>query len=256
MSRKLGDTIIYDFTTHNPLTGAVSDADSTPTCEVFENDTDTPILTPAVTKRTSKTGNYRVPIAATSGNGFAVGRSYNVIVDVTMNTMQAKSCIASFTLDSKRIGDLNDLAQASILSDATPFPGADIALIHAKTTNLPANPASQTNLDVAVSTRAVESTVAKDATVAKEASLAALAKDATVAKDTTVAKDSTVAKDATVAKEATVLLLPVATDTQLSGTHGAGSWEGGVPPTPAEIEAYLATIHGDGSWEKGAEFPV
>ena len=32
--------------------------------------------------------------------------------------------------------------QATILSDATPFPGADIALIQAKTTNLPASPAA------------------------------------------------------------------------------------------------------------------
>jgi hypothetical protein len=45
-------------------------------------------------------------------------------------------------------GDLTNQAalasavQALILSDSTPFPGADIALIQAKTTNLPASPAA------------------------------------------------------------------------------------------------------------------
>lgn len=106
MSRKLGDTIVLDFTTHVAGTGAVSDADSTPTCEVFEDQDDTPKLTPTVTKRTGKTGNYRVPIAATEGNGFSVGKSYNVIVDVVMGSIEAKSRIASFTLDGKRVSDL------------------------------------------------------------------------------------------------------------------------------------------------------
>lgn len=108
MSRKLGDTITYDFTTHNPATGVVSDADSTPTCEVFEDDNDTAILSPTVTKRTGKTGNYRVSIPATAGNSFSVGSSYNVIITATVNSIQAKSRIAAFTLDGKRISDLND----------------------------------------------------------------------------------------------------------------------------------------------------
>ena len=48
--------------------------------------------------------------------------------------------------------------QGKILNDATPFPGANVNAkvgdVKAKTDNLPANPASQTNLDVAVSSRA------------------------------------------------------------------------------------------------------
>ena len=133
MSLKLGDTIVIDFTTHNPATGAVSDADSTPTCQVFKDATDTPILTPTVVKRTGQTGNYRVSIAVTAGNNFAVGSSFNVIVAATVNTFQAKARIAMFVLDGKRLSDLNDLAQSGILSDGTPFAGADIADIKAKT---------------------------------------------------------------------------------------------------------------------------
>ncbi len=105
-TRKLGDTIVHDFVTHNPTSGAVSDADSTPTCEVFEDDNDTAILSPTVTKRTSKTGNYRVSIAATTGNGFEVGKSYNVIVSATVATITGKARIPSFTVDGYRGSDL------------------------------------------------------------------------------------------------------------------------------------------------------
>lgn len=40
-------------------------------------------------------------------------------------------------------------------------------------------------------------------------------------------------------------------DTQLSGTHGAGSWEGGGAgaPTVEEIDAELTANHGGGSWQ-------
>lgn len=99
---RLEDTIYKDFTTHNPNTGSVSDADSTPTCAVYEDSTDTAILSPTVVKRTSLTGNYRVPIAMTSANGFEVGRSYNVIVTATVNGVIAKDCIDSFIIDTPR----------------------------------------------------------------------------------------------------------------------------------------------------------
>jgi hypothetical protein len=127
--RKLGDIIVLDFTTHNSSTGAVQDTDLLPTCEIFEDDNDTAILTPAVTKRVDKTGNYRISIEATIGNGFEIGKSYNVIISATVNDISAKSRIDSFVLDSKRINDLNDLSQSQILSDSTPFAGVSVDLI-------------------------------------------------------------------------------------------------------------------------------
>jgi hypothetical protein len=108
--RKLGDIITLDFTTHNPFTGAVQDTDSLPTCEVFEDENDSEILIPIVTKRVGKIGNYRVSIEATIGNGFEIGKSYNTIISATVNNISAKSRIESFVLDSKRINDLNDIS--------------------------------------------------------------------------------------------------------------------------------------------------
>jgi len=124
--RKINDIIVLDFTTHNPFTGAVQDTDSLPTCEIFEDDNDSEILTPTVTKRVGKIGNYKILIEATIGNGFEIGKSYNVIISATVNNISAKSRIESFVLDSKRIIDLNDLSQSQILSDSTPFAGANI----------------------------------------------------------------------------------------------------------------------------------
>ena len=168
MNPKLSETIYADFITSSPTTGAAVDADTLPTCEVFEDATDTAILTPAVVKRTGKTGNYRVTIACTGANGFETGKSYNAIVAATVGAVAAKAVIQSFMV---RTSSADDLA-ASILTRATPAqvqselvtynaakPGAAMALtstydsaktastqasvdaIAAKTNSLPADPA-------------------------------------------------------------------------------------------------------------------
>lgn len=98
MERQLGQTITLDLTTHNPLTGQVSDADALPTCEVFEDATDVAIISPAVTKRVGKTGNYRVSFAITTANGFEEEKSYNVIAQAVVVGITAKSRIASFVV--------------------------------------------------------------------------------------------------------------------------------------------------------------
>ena len=101
--RIIGDTITLDFTTHDPRTGQVSDADVLPTCEVLEDNNDTPILTPTVVKRGSATGLYRVTFAATAANGFLVASSYNVDVEATVSGITAKSRIGSFRLNNIRV---------------------------------------------------------------------------------------------------------------------------------------------------------
>lgn len=115
----LGETIVVDFITSG-ATGAAVDADSTPTCEVFEDATDTAIVTPTVTKRTSKTGNYRIPIVCTAGNGFEAGKSYNVNVSATVGGVAAKATVKSFILRANStdsaltVGTNNDKAGYSI----------------------------------------------------------------------------------------------------------------------------------------------
>ena len=84
-------TLFFDVTTHNPTTLAISDADWVPQYEVFEDDTDTPIVgTINLTKRTNKTGDYRGRLYADPSVGFEVGGFYNIIVSGTVNSIAGK----------------------------------------------------------------------------------------------------------------------------------------------------------------------
>jgi hypothetical protein len=103
---KLGETIVLDFVTHSPTTAAVTDADSTPTAEVFEDATDTTVVALTVVKRTSKTGNYRVSIACTALNGFEAAKSYNVVASATVGGIAAKSVIGRFQVRAQSVDDV------------------------------------------------------------------------------------------------------------------------------------------------------
>ena len=100
MGHQIGDAITKDFTTHDPITGQVSNADFLPTCEVYEDTANVPMLTPLVTQRVGHVGNYWVFFVASLANGFEVGSSYNVIVLATVNGILAKARISSFNIES------------------------------------------------------------------------------------------------------------------------------------------------------------
>lgn len=98
MGYKLGDLATVDFTTHNPFTGNVSDADVTPTCAVFEDANDTPILTPTVVRRFGYVGDYRVSIIIAASTGFEVGKTYNVVVTAQVAAVTARATVLTFNL--------------------------------------------------------------------------------------------------------------------------------------------------------------
>lgn len=109
MIRKIGDIITLDFITFNPTTGAISNADDTITCEIFENDSDTPILTPSVIQRTDRTGNYRITFEASILNGFSSNNDYNIIASGSVNSIAQKQIIGNFKLESNNITDCYNL---------------------------------------------------------------------------------------------------------------------------------------------------
>ena len=115
MTPKLTETIYVDFITSSPTTGAAIDADSLPTCEVFEDATDTAILSPTVVKRTSKTGNYRVPIACTAANGFEASKSYNAVVSATVGAVAAKAVIRTFQVRTYSVDDMGSQGNGGTL---------------------------------------------------------------------------------------------------------------------------------------------
>lgn len=93
----LGSTLTFDFICSDGA-GAASDADSTPTSAVYEETSDTAILTPTVTKRTSLIGNYRLQVVATTANGFEVGKMYSVIASATVGSVAGKAVVATFMI--------------------------------------------------------------------------------------------------------------------------------------------------------------
>ncbi len=134
MMPKLEETIYLDFITSSPTTGAAADADTTPTCEVFEDATDTAILTPTVTKRTSKTGDYRVAVVCTAANGFEAGKSYNVIGSATVGGVTGKAPIGWFQMRARDIDDVMPTYTQPTGFLAATFPSGTIA----NTTNITA----------------------------------------------------------------------------------------------------------------------
>lgn len=106
MNVPIDDVIHFDAVTHNPTTLEVSDADSAPTYDVFEEATDTPILaTQAMTKRTSLTGNYRGAITVSAANGFEAGKWYSVIVTAIVDGVTQKDVAKTF-----RVGPAESVA--------------------------------------------------------------------------------------------------------------------------------------------------
>lgn len=116
MEIPLDEVIYFDCITSDPETGDVSDADSTPTFEVFEEATDTDIgVGGNLTKRTSKTGNYRGTFTLSAANGFEVGKWYNVIASATVNSIAGKDVVKTFrvvlaeSIAGARKGDVHAL---------------------------------------------------------------------------------------------------------------------------------------------------
>lgn len=97
---ELEQTVTMDFVTSNPETGDALSASSV-TVRVFEETSDTAILTPTATERTSQTGNYRVQVVCTTANGFEEGKSYSVVVEAVVAGVTAKSVLANFRIVRK-----------------------------------------------------------------------------------------------------------------------------------------------------------
>jgi len=87
----LDEVILLDVDTFDPATGAPSNADSTPSCKVYEEITDTAIISGSMVLRTSTTGEYRMQVSVTSGNGFEVGKWYTPKCTATVGGLEGRA---------------------------------------------------------------------------------------------------------------------------------------------------------------------
>lgn len=96
MNVELGTTIIRDFMVSDPNTGAMTNADLLPTCEVYDS-TNTVFTAPAVALRDAGIpGHYRATLVVTTGNGFEEGETYTAFITVTVGGVTSKAVLASF----------------------------------------------------------------------------------------------------------------------------------------------------------------
>lgn len=117
----LGEVVYFDVITTSPTTLAAADADSAPSFEVFEEATDTDIgVGTTMTKRTSKTGDYRGSFTASSGNGFELGKWYIVVVSATVVGVAGKCVAMHFRIvETESIAGVRTADLSAIAGDAT-----------------------------------------------------------------------------------------------------------------------------------------
>ncbi len=84
----IGENLVFSITTHDPDTGVLTDADTPPTYRVYEDETETPILTGTMAKLddANTTGFYTELINCTAANGFENGKTYTVYIQATVDS--------------------------------------------------------------------------------------------------------------------------------------------------------------------------
>jgi len=121
----LDEVVLLDVITSHPGTGAVTDADSTPTFAVYEETTDTDIgVGGNLTKRTSLTGNYRGQFTASAANGFELGKFYSVIASATVNAIAGKVVVRTFRIVAA------ELVAGYLLTDTGKWLGGTIPAVN------------------------------------------------------------------------------------------------------------------------------
>ena len=100
----------------DPVGQGLVDADSLPTCAIFEEDNDTAIRTPTVVKRSALTGTYRVSDTMSAANGYEEGKWYNVEIEATVNSVLQKIDIVQLYVGPIEVNvvQINSLVAAAV----------------------------------------------------------------------------------------------------------------------------------------------
>jgi hypothetical protein len=102
MTYYLDQTVTCYLATSQFSTGAAFDATGNPAYRVYEQNTNTPILTGsfALLDDASTVGLYSVNIAATAANGFEVGKTYCVYGTATVDGVAAGAALMTFNIQN------------------------------------------------------------------------------------------------------------------------------------------------------------
>ena len=91
---EIGDNLVFSVCTHDPDTGALTDADAAPAYRIYEDETATAILsgTMAILDTGNTTGFYTEIIACTTANGFEDGKTYSIYISATVDSDTGGIC--------------------------------------------------------------------------------------------------------------------------------------------------------------------
>ncbi len=83
---EISDNLVFTVPTHDPTTGALTDADAVPDYWVYEDETGTAILNSVMAKLddANTTGFYSELIACSEANGFETGKTYTIYIEATV----------------------------------------------------------------------------------------------------------------------------------------------------------------------------
>jgi hypothetical protein len=110
---KPSQAITVGFETARFDTGAAADATGTPTGTLVKNGTDT---AETVTVTNKATGSYKA--AFTLPADAAAGDVFELRVEATVNSVAGKATVWRGVVDTKRVGDLQDLTAAAVNAEA------------------------------------------------------------------------------------------------------------------------------------------
>ncbi len=98
--KSIDDYVSFAVTTHTPSTGADVDADSVPTYRIYEDVTDTPILTGSMAKLddSGTLGFYGKQVQCTAANGFEVAKCYNIRVSGTVGGVSGSAVVGTIEI--------------------------------------------------------------------------------------------------------------------------------------------------------------
>lgn len=124
-SWKIDDLLTFTIVTHRVDTGAATDADSAPAYRVYEDETSTPILTGtmALLDSGNTAGFYSEQITLSAANGFEKGKSYNIYISATVNSVAGatvRNLQIEAEVDSNSVSNIgaNVITAASIATGA------------------------------------------------------------------------------------------------------------------------------------------
>src|SRR5512142_3051102 len=120
---KPSQTVVIGFPTSKFDTGALTDADTTPTGTFSRNGTDDGTVTVTVSK--VATGRYKASFAIPAGA--SAGDSVNLWIAATVNSVVGGNEVWHDIVDTKRLADLNDLAAGAEMALTTAYDPAKTA---------------------------------------------------------------------------------------------------------------------------------